>query len=85
MVIENYKNNLEVYRRFDKKGRMMPAGLKYISSWIDRDVNKCFQLMETDDEKLFGEWIANWSDIVDFEVVQVITSVEAREKITAQL
>ena len=85
MVIENYKNNLEVYRRFEEKGRMMPDGLKYISSWIDRDVNKCFQLMETDDEKLFGEWIANWSDIVDFEVVQVITSVEAREKITAQL
>lgn len=85
MVIENYKNNLEVYRRFDEKGRMMPDGLKYISSWIDRDVNKCFQLMETDDEKLFSEWIANWSDIVDFEVVQVITSAEAREKITAQL
>ena len=85
MVIENYKNNLEVYRRFDEKGRMMPDGLKYISSWIDKDVNKCFQLMETENEKLFGEWIANWSDIVDFEVVQVITSAEAREKITAQL
>lgn len=85
MVIENYKNNLEVYRRFDEKGRMMPDGLKYISSWIDKDVNKCFQLMETENEKLFSEWIANWSDIVDFEVVQVINSAEAREKITAQL
>ena len=33
--------------------------------------------METDDFRLFDEWIAGWSDIVDFEIFPVMTSEEA--------
>ena len=81
MVVEHFKDAPEIYRRFREKGRMMPEGLNYVSSWIDADFKKCFQLMETDDVKLFDEWIANWNDITDFEIFPVMNSGEAAEKI----
>jgi hypothetical protein len=80
MVIEKFKDAPEIYRRFAQKGRMMPQGLNYVSSWIETDFKRCFQLMETDDVKLFDEWIANWDDLTDFEIVSVMTSPEASEK-----
>lgn len=82
MVVEKFKDAPEIYRRLAEKGRMMPEGLSYVSSWIDEDFKRCFQLMETEDIKLFEEWIANWNDLMDFEVIPVITSTEAREKIS---
>lgn len=81
MVIETFKDAPEIYRRFAESGRMMPEGLNYVSSWIDEDFQKCFQLMETDDAKLFDEWIANWDDLMDFEVIPVIISAEAQERV----
>ena len=36
MVVEKFKDIRAVYKRFHEKGRMMPDGLKYISSWIDQ-------------------------------------------------
>lgn len=80
MVIETFKDAPAIYERLAEKGRMMPEGLIYVSSWIDEDMSRCFQVMETDDINLFDEWIANWSDLMDFEVIPVITSAEAREK-----
>jgi len=41
--------------------------------------------METEDRELLDQWIANWSDIVDFEVHAVMSSQEAAEKIGPQL
>lgn len=81
MVIETFKDAPEVYRRFAEKGRMMPEGLKYVSSWIDTDFEKCFQVMETNDIRLFDEWIANWNDLMDFEIIPIMTSIEAKEKL----
>ncbi|MBK8467109.1 MAG: DUF3303 family protein [Chloracidobacterium sp.] len=85
MVIENFKdrNAAAVYKRFQEKGRMMPDGLNYIDSWIEPNHERCFQLMETDDPALFDQWTANWNDLVDFEIVPVITSKEARDKVLA--
>jgi len=84
MVIEHFKNRdaAPVYRRFDENGRMMPEGLKYIDSWVEPNFERCFQLMETDDPALFREWVDNWQDLVDFEVVPVVTSAEARNLVT---
>jgi hypothetical protein len=81
MVIEHFKNRdaTPIYKRFDENGRMMPEGLRYINSWVEPDFNRCFQLMETDDPMLFQEWINNWKDLADFEVLPVVTSAEARE------
>ena len=83
VVIEHFKGRdaVEVYRRFREKGRMMPDGLKYIDSWIEPSYDRCFQLMETDDPTLFGQWIDNWDDLMDFEIVPVATSVETRATI----
>lgn len=84
MVVEHFKDETEVYRRFRGKGRMMPEGLAYVSSWIDLGFKKCFQLMETDDVRVFDEWTANWNDIMDFEIFPVMSSTEAAEKIAEQ-
>jgi len=87
MVIENFKNGdaAPVYRRFRDRGRLAPEGLSYISSWVNDQLARCYQLMETEDRALLDRWIANWSDLVDFEVHPVITSKEAAEKIGPRL
>jgi hypothetical protein len=87
MVIEHFKNAdaRPVYRRFREKGRMAPHGLTYVSSWVTGKLDRCYQLMQTEDRALLDQWIANWSDIVDFEVYPVITSQEAAETIGPKL
>jgi hypothetical protein len=78
MVIESFDEGARpVYERAAEKGRMLPAGLLYVDSWIEEDVHRCFQLMETDDPTLFDSWIAAWSDLATFEVIPVIDSTEA--------
>jgi hypothetical protein len=41
--------------------------------------------METDDRALLDAWMAQWSDLVDFEVHQVMASAEAAERIANRL
>ena len=83
MIIEHFKNKdpLPVYRRFHERGRLAPEGLRYVSSWVDEKLERCFQLMETEHPESLDEWVANWNDLVDFEVYPVITSAEAAEKV----
>jgi Protein of unknown function (DUF3303) len=83
MVIERFKDAPAIYRRLREKGRMMPEGLEYVSSWIDVDLRICWQLMRAEDESLFQTWINNWKDLADFEIVQVRTSAEVREMMEA--
>jgi hypothetical protein len=87
MVVEQFKNGdaVPAYRRFRERGRLAPEGLTYVTSWVDDKLQRCFQLMETDDRRLLDEWIAHWSDLVEFEVFPVITSQEALNKITPYL
>ena len=87
MIVEHFKSQdaLPVYRRFRERGRLAPEGLSYVSSWVDEKFHCCFQLMETDDRNLLDQWIANWNDIVEFEVFPVMTSQEATTKIAQQL
>lgn len=82
MVIENFKKSSAkvVYDRYDKNGRMMPEGLSYINSWVDKKFEKCYQVVECDDKNKLQEWISNWQDLVDFEIIPVMTSNEAYEK-----
>src|SRR5437870_6221579 len=79
LVIERFKDAPAIYQRFREKGRMMPEGLEYVSSWIDHDFKICWQLMRTEDFALFDRWIENWRDLVDFEVVPVRTSAEVAD------
>lgn len=79
MVIERYTSGPEpVYERAANRGRMLPAGLVYIDSWVTADsLDLCFQLMSADDPTVFGEWTRHWSDLVDFEIYPVVSSTEA--------
>ena len=85
MVIETFTRGARpVYERAAERGRMLPPGLEYVDSWIDeRTLDRCFQLMETDDPSLFDGWIASWSDLAEFEVVPVIGSAAAAARVSA--
>jgi hypothetical protein len=86
MVIERFKNRdpKPVYRRLAETGRSMPEGLKYINSWVEPNFDRCFQLMEADDLSLFQRWIASWSDLIEFEIVPVVSSMETRTLFAAE-
>jgi hypothetical protein len=87
MVIEHFREGAapEIYRRAREKGRMLPDGLEYISSWVDLEFKICYQLMRTDDVSLFAEWTNAWRDLAEFEIVPVRTSAEASQIIAPQL
>jgi hypothetical protein len=81
LVIESFKDGdaAPVYRRFRDHGRLAPPGLEYVASWVTLDLARCFQVMQCPDRALLDEWMAKWSDLVDFEVVPVMTSAEAQQ------
>jgi len=87
MVIERFKNGeaLPIYQRYREKGRMMPGGLAYVDSWVEPDFGRCFQLMECEDPQLLAQWTSHWQDLVDFEIVPVVTSQVATAAMAAQL
>ncbi|MEW6209599.1 MAG: DUF3303 family protein [Acidobacteriota bacterium] len=85
MIVEHFPDPVPVYRRFRDSGRLAPEGLHYVSSWVDEKLERCFQLMETDDPELIDQWIAHWKDIARFEVYPVITSKEAAERVAPYL
>ncbi len=82
MVIERFKNRdaTAIYGRLRESGRMMPDGLNYVDSWVEPNFDRCFQLMECHDKALFDQWITNWRDLADFEVIPVMTSQEASSR-----
>ena len=84
-VIEHFRDGdpRPVYRRFAERGRLAPEGLAYVSSWVTDDLRRCYQEMECGDPALLEEWMASWRDIVDFEVVPVITSAAAAAAVNA--
>ena len=84
MIIESFRGGRPdaVYARFRERGRMAPDGLRYVSSWVTTDGARCYQVMECDDRALLQEWIAAWSDLVEFEVLPVMSSAEAAAAFT---
>ena len=85
MVIEHFRNGdaRSVYARFRERGRLAPAGLTYVNSWVTDDLQHCYQVMECTDRALLDEWIAAWDDLVEFEVIPVVTSTEASARANA--
>ena len=83
MIIERFHPGKvkDLYKRFDEKGRMLPGGVKYINSWIDTEIRVCYQVMESDAEEKIHSWISQWNDLADFEVIPVLSSAEAKEKV----
>jgi hypothetical protein len=85
MIVEHFKNGDPgpVYQRFRARGRLAPEGVTYVASWVDESLRHCYQVMAATDRARLDAWIANWSDLVDFEVHPVITSAEASERVAA--
>jgi hypothetical protein len=85
MVIERFKGGdpRPIGERFARQGRLLPDGVVYHASWVDEPQARCFQLMEAADVHLLDAWIERWSDIVDLEVVPVVTSQEYWAKLAA--
>jgi hypothetical protein len=87
MIIEHFRDGdaVPVYRRFQDRGRMAPEGLQYVGSWVTRDYQRCYQVMECDDPALLEQWMSNWRDLVDFDVIPVMTSADATAAIAPRL
>lgn len=82
MVVERFANDDmgPAYRRLAERGRMLPDGVRYVTSWIAEDFSTCWQVMECDEPAQLDAWMAEWAGTgVRFErVVPVMTSDEAR-------
>ncbi len=87
MVVERFKDGdaRAVYARLRERGRMMPDGLRHVGSWVEASLDRCFQLMECDDPRLFQQWIVHWHDLVEFEIVPVVPSKETAEALAGHL
>lgn len=86
MVIEHFKGGdaAPIYRRFHDEGRLAPEGLTYVASWVTADLTRCYQVMACSDPALLDTWTAQWSDLVDFEIVPVIPSSDAAAAVAAR-
>ena len=86
LVIEHFRDGdpAPVYHRFRDQGRLAPDGLRYVASWVTTDLARCYQVMECDDRALLDAWIARWADLVEFEVVPVVTSAEAARAVLGE-
>jgi hypothetical protein len=81
MVIERFKdrNPSPIYARLQEQGRALPEGLRYVDSWVEANFDRCFQLMECDNAVLFQQWVLQWRDLAEFEIVPVSASKAVRE------
>ena len=87
VIVERFRGGdpVPVYRRFRDRGRLAPEGVRYVNSWVSTDLTTCYQVMECEDRGLLDEWLAHWSDIVEFEVIPAITSAEAVAAVAPRL
>ena len=87
MIVEHFRDGdaLPVYRRFSDQGRLAPEGLRYVASWVTDDFRHCFQVMQCEDPQLLRQWTARWEDLIDFEVIPVVTSAEAVAAVAPRL
>ena len=83
MVIERFKSGdaKPIGERFRRDGRMMPEGVVYHASWVDPAGARCFQLTEAPNPESLAAWTSRWDDLVEFEVIPVLTSADFWSKI----
>jgi hypothetical protein len=87
VIVEHFRDRdpVPVYRRFRDQGRLAPDGLRYVASWVADDFSRCFQVMACDDPELLAQWTSRWEDLIEFEVVPVVTSDEAVAALSSRL
>jgi hypothetical protein len=87
LVVERFRGGdpAPVYRRLRDGGRLAPPGLEYLGSWVTDDLSRCYQVMACEDRALLDQWTASWSDLIDFDVIPVLTSAEAAAAVADRL
>jgi hypothetical protein len=87
MIVEHFRDGdaRPVYRRFRDQGRLAPEGLRYVASWVTDDLRRCFQIMECESRQLLAQWTARWEDLIEFEIIPVVTSAEAVAAVAPRL
>ena len=87
MVIERFRDGdaIPVYRRFRDRGRLAPDDVRYVNSWVTSEHTTCYQVMDAPDRAQLEVWLDRWRDLVEFEVVDVITSPEAQALVGPRL
>jgi hypothetical protein len=87
MVIETFRNQnaKAIYRRLRDRGRQLPDGLTFVGSWVQADLDRCFQLMECHDVTLLQRWVAEGSDLIEFEIVPVVAGKDTAAALGPQL
>lgn len=87
MVVEKFRHQdaKPAYQRFRDKGRLMPDGVTFVGSWVSADLSRCFQLMEADSVAQLQQWVSDWSDLVEFEVIPVVSGKETAEALASRL
>ena len=78
MIVERFKPGAvrRIGERFRRDGRMLPEGVLYHASWVDTAGACCYQVMEAPHPELLNAWISRWNDLIDFEIVPVLTSAD---------
>jgi hypothetical protein len=76
LISEHFKHGDRklVGERFTRNGRMMPDDIAYHASWLDATGARCFQIVEAPHLELLRPWLKRWEDLIDFEIVPVMTS-----------
>jgi hypothetical protein len=85
MIVEEFRDAVAVYRRLRDLGRQEPSGLTYVASWVTPDMTRCYQVMETEDRALLDAWMSLWDDVIEFEVVPVVSSEKAQAELAERL
>ena len=87
MVIETFRNQdaLAAYERFRDRGRLLPGGVTFVGSWVTADLKRCFQVMESDSAALIQQWVSDWADLIEFEVLPVTSGKETAEALAGRL
>lgn len=67
--------------RFKETGAPPPPGVDMLGRWHNAAGNGGFFLVETDDPVALARWLQEWTDVIDFEVVPVVTDEQVSEVI----
>ncbi|MDH3377074.1 MAG: DUF3303 domain-containing protein [Gammaproteobacteria bacterium] len=63
----------DAIERFKATGAMPPEGVTMLARWHDVAGNRGFAISECDDAVAASKWCHEWSDLLTFEVIPVLS------------
>jgi hypothetical protein len=59
--------------RFAETGGLPPDGVKMLGRWHDTAANRGWAVAEADDTAAMGKWTRQWNDLLEFEIVPLMS------------